>query len=51
MLQNYRTKAVAKEAQLVARKEQRLVELKALVAQRIEAKNRSQKEPQQVVNV
>ena len=40
-----RAKAVAKEAELVARREQRLVELKLEVARRIEAKIHEQKNP------
>lgn len=48
ILQQYKAKAVAKEAQLVARKEQKLVELKLEVARRIEDKNHSLKEPKQV---
>lgn len=48
MLGKYRARAVAKEAQLVARREEQLRELKMQVAQRIEAKNYGLREPKQV---
>ena len=48
VLQEWRAKAVAKEAQLVARKEQKLEELRVYVEQRISAKK---KRPKQVRNV
>lgn len=50
MLEKWKTRAVAKEAELVARKKQRCEELKMCVQQMIEAKNlnHSTPKPQQV---
>jgi hypothetical protein len=42
LLQHYKAKAVAREAQLVARREQRLVDLKLEVARRIKARESKQ---------